>query len=104
MEEAIHSIIIRSSVKETATCEKEQGRELSYYSLVYAALCFRPRSKSVSWSKTASGDFSWGRSPFLFIAQAHRKRCSATKDFAVLLKQQRERGWNGKMKATGTGT
>lgn len=84
-------------------CVKKNQAQLGYYSLVCAAICFGPRSKSILWSKTVSRDFSWGRSLFLFIAQAHRKRFSATKDFAVLLKQQREKGWDGKMKATGTG-
>lgn len=94
VEEAIHSVIMRSSVKETAMCEKEQGRA-RYYSLVYPGICFGPRSKSISWSKTPSRDFSWDMSPFLFVAQTHRKKCSATKDFVVLQKQQRERGWDG---------
>lgn len=83
---------------------KQKKAELDYYSLVYTAICFRPRSKSISWSKTAFRDFGWDRSPFLFIAQAHGKRCSATKDLVVFLKQQRKRGWGGKTKATGTGT
>lgn len=79
---------------------KKNKAELGYYSLACAAVCFGPRSKSVSWAKTASRDFCWDRSPFVLIAQAHRKRCSATKDFVVLLKQHRKKGQNGKMKAT----
>lgn len=54
---------------------------------MYSAIYFGPRSKNISWFKTVSSDFSWDRSLFLFIAHVHKKRCSATKDFAVLLKK-----------------
>lgn len=73
---------------------KKNKAELRYYSPVYAAICFGPRSKSILCSKTASRDFIWDRSPFLFVAQTHRKRYSATQDFSVLLHlQTSERGW-----------
>lgn len=54
-------------------CVKKNKAELRYYSPVYAAICFGPRSKSILWSKTASRDFSWDRSPFPFFAQAKKE-------------------------------